>query len=42
MLDILRSLLNDRYEIVGEVEDGLALIRSAQELKPDVVVSDRS
>jgi DNA-binding NarL/FixJ family response regulator len=40
MLDILRDLLKTKYEIVGEVEDGLALIRVAQELKPDIVVSD--
>ena len=39
MLDILRDLLKGRYEIVGEVEDGFALVRAAQELKPDVVVS---
>lgn len=40
---VLRSiqfLLRDDFAIVDAVEDGEALIKSARELKPDVVVTD--
>jgi DNA-binding NarL/FixJ family response regulator len=36
----LAKLLEPRYEVVGSVEDGRALLKAAQELKPDVVVLD--
>ena len=36
----LRSLLNVEFDLVGVVEDGLALIASAKKLRPDVIVAD--
>ncbi|MDI6451848.1 response regulator transcription factor [Anaerobaca lacustris] len=38
----LRSLLerNSDMEIIGEAEDGLAAVRLAKELKPDIVIMD--
>ncbi|MEO5864778.1 MAG: response regulator transcription factor [Nitrospiraceae bacterium] len=38
----LRKLLEDTCEIVGTVEDGQALIRAAERLKPDLILSDIS
>ncbi len=38
----LRSLLKDDFELVGTVNDGRALLKAAQELKPDVIVVDIS
>lgn len=35
-----KKLLEPEYEIVGSVGDGRALLKTAQELKPDVVVVD--
>ncbi len=36
----LRRLLETEFELVGVVEDGRALLAAAQELKPDVIISD--
>lgn len=36
----LRRLLEVEFELVGVVEDGRALLIAAQELKPDVIISD--
>jgi DNA-binding NarL/FixJ family response regulator len=38
----LRGLLADRYDVVGVVENGQALLEAARSLKPDVVVADIS
>lgn len=38
----MRNILEAGYEIAGEVEDGRALVRTALELRPDVVVVDIS
>jgi len=42
MLDEVRALLNEDYEIVGAVENGQKLLEAAQTLKPDLIVSDIS
>lgn len=42
VLEGLRSLLQSEYEIVGEVEDGRALVAQAERLRPDLVVADIS
>ena len=36
----MRSILESEYEIAGEVGDGRELVRSAIELRPDVIVAD--
>ncbi len=36
----LRSLLAEDFELVGIVEDGRAMISTAKQLEPDVIVSD--
>jgi DNA-binding NarL/FixJ family response regulator len=36
----LAKLLEPHYEVVGSVEDGRALLKAADELKPDVVLLD--
>lgn len=36
----LKSLLADEFELVGIVEDGLALLAAAKKLRPDVIVAD--
>jgi DNA-binding NarL/FixJ family response regulator len=36
----LAKLLEPHYEVVGSVEDGRALLKAADELKPDVVILD--
>jgi len=38
----IRKLLENDFELVGTVEDGQALLRAAQELHPDVIVLDIS
>jgi DNA-binding NarL/FixJ family response regulator len=38
--DLCRKLLETEFDVVGTVCDGRALIRSALELKPDVIVVD--
>jgi DNA-binding NarL/FixJ family response regulator len=40
LAEALRSLLAEEYELVGVVEDGLALVEEAVRLRPDVVVAD--
>lgn len=42
VLDGLRSLLEPEFELAGTVEDGRALVSSAQKLRPDVIVVDVS
>jgi DNA-binding NarL/FixJ family response regulator len=39
-VEMLRSLLADRYDVVGSVTNGLALVETASRLRPDVVVLD--
>jgi len=36
----LKGLLEERYELVGIVEDGPAMVKAAHELRPDVIVAD--
>lgn len=36
----LASLLQDRYELVGIVGDGVALVEAAKQLRPDIIVAD--
>ena len=38
--EALRSLLAPEFELVGVVEDGLALLEAAATLRPDVIVAD--
>ena len=38
----LKSLLTEDFDIVGMVEDGRALVASAKELHPDVIIADIS
>jgi DNA-binding NarL/FixJ family response regulator len=38
----LKCLLTDDFDVVGMVEDGRALVASAKELRPDVIVADIS
>jgi len=40
VVDGLKSLLADEFELVGAVEDGRALPAAAKKLKPDVIVAD--
>jgi len=40
VLEGLKGLLEDEYEIVGAVEDGRELLEQAQKLRPDVIVAD--
>jgi len=42
VIDGLKSLLSDEFEIVGSVEDGRALVKKASTLYPDVIVADIS
>jgi DNA-binding NarL/FixJ family response regulator len=42
ILDGLKSLLEPEFELVGQVEDGRALISAAEKLRPDVIVVDIS
>ena len=36
----IRRILEPQYEIVGEVEDGRALLEAAGRLRPNVIVAD--
>ena len=38
----LKRLLSEDFDVVGMVEDGRALVASAKELRPDVIVADIS
>lgn len=42
LLDSLRMLLSAHYDVVGAVTDGHALLRAAEELQPDIIISDIS
>lgn len=42
VLEGLRSLLDEEFELVGTVEDGRALVAKVRELEPDVVIADIS
>jgi len=42
VLEGLRGILENEFELVGTVEDGRALVAAAQELNPDVIVADVS
>ncbi len=42
MLEEVRALLGDAYEVVGAVENGEKLVEAASMLRPDVIVSDIS
>jgi DNA-binding NarL/FixJ family response regulator len=38
--EALKSLLSPDFDLVGVVEDGLALLEAAEKLRPDVIVAD--
>ncbi len=38
----IRKLLENEFDLVGTVEDGYALLRAAEELRPDVILLDIS
>src|SRR5215510_2205992 len=40
LLDALEKLLADEWHIVGKIHDGTALLRAADELRPDAIVLD--
>jgi DNA-binding NarL/FixJ family response regulator len=40
VLEGVAKILEDEFDIVGKVEDGRALVAAAQELNPDIIVSD--
>jgi DNA-binding NarL/FixJ family response regulator len=42
LLDKLRQLLISEFDVVGMVEDGQALLTAANELRPDLFVTDIS
>jgi DNA-binding NarL/FixJ family response regulator len=42
VLEGLKSLLEPEFDLVGTVEDGRALVKEAERLHPDVIVSDIS
>ena len=42
LVKALAELLEDEFELVGVVHDGSALLKAAQELRPDVIVTDIS
>ena len=42
VIEGLKNLLGDEFEIVGSVEDGRALVEQASTLYPDVIVADIS
>lgn len=41
-LEGLKGLLKPEFELVGTVEDGRALVKAAERLRPDVIVADIS
>ena len=41
-LEGLKNLLESEFEVVGTVEDGRALVREAERIRPDVIVADIS
>jgi DNA-binding NarL/FixJ family response regulator len=40
LVDALKGLVEPRCEVVGSVTDGRALLRSAEQLQPDIIVLD--
>jgi DNA-binding NarL/FixJ family response regulator len=40
LLDALKELLEPKYEVVGLVSDGRAVLKVAQKLRPDIIVLD--
>lgn len=38
----LRRILEPEFEVIGDVADGLALVKAAEELNPDIIVADVS
>ena len=42
VLEGVRKLLEDEFELVGTVEDGRALLHAAEQLRPDVILLDIS
>jgi DNA-binding NarL/FixJ family response regulator len=42
MLEEVRALLGENYEVVGAVENGEKLVEAARALNPDVIISDIS
>jgi DNA-binding NarL/FixJ family response regulator len=42
VLEGIRKLLENDFELVGAVEDGRALLQSAEQLRPDVILLDIS
>jgi DNA-binding NarL/FixJ family response regulator len=42
LLDAFKKLLETDYDVVGTVTDGQALVKAAEQLKPDVILADIS
>ena len=40
LLEAFKNLLESSYHVVGTVTDGQALVKAAEELKPDVILVD--
>ena len=40
--ELLRGLLESEFDVIGQVQDGFALVSAAERLSPDVIVSDIS
>jgi DNA-binding NarL/FixJ family response regulator len=40
--EALKGLLAEEFELVGNVEDGRAMVKAARELEPDIIVADVS
>jgi len=40
VMEGLRSLLAEEFDLVGTVEDGITLVATAKKLRPDVIVTD--
>ena len=40
VIDGVAKILDDEFDVVGKVKDGRALVAAAQQLKPDVIVTD--
>src|SRR5580704_15154369 len=40
LLDALKELLEPKYEVVGLVTDGRAVLKVAEKLRPDIIVLD--
>ncbi len=40
--ELLRGLLQPEFDVVAQVQDGIALLSAVERLSPDVIVSDIS